>query len=115
MDTSKNSYVAHRIKLKRKEAGWTQTELAKRAGITPSALSQIEGGERFPSTVIVHKLAKALSTSVDYLLGDKSEEDLLDLLQDNRVEVLFRSFKELSKKDREFILRQIEGLKPREE
>ncbi len=108
MDTS----VGKRIKEKRDEASWSQTELAKRAGITPSALSQIESGERFPSTVVVHKLAKALSTSVDYLLGNKTEEDLSDLLQDEKIEILFRTYKDLSKKDREFILRQIEALKP---
>lgn len=113
MDTSKGPSVGKRIKSKREDAGWNQTELAKRAGITPSALSQIESGDRFPSTVVVHKLAKALSTSVDYLLGDKTEEDLSDILQDKKVEVLFRTFKELSKKDREFILRQIDALKPR--
>jgi transcriptional regulator with XRE-family HTH domain len=113
MDTPKGASVGRRIKSKREDAGWSQTELAKRAGITPSALSQIESGDRFPSTVVVHKLAKALSTSVDYLLGNKTEEDLSDLLQDEKVEVLFRTFKELSKKDREFILRQIDALKPR--
>ena len=105
--------VGKRIKSKREDASWSQTELAKRAGITPSALSQIESGERFPSTVVVHKLAKALSTSVDYLLGNRAEEYLADLLQDEKVEILFRTFKELTKKDREFILRQIDALKPK--
>lgn len=112
MDTSRVANAGKRIKLKRKDAGWSQTELAKLAGITPSALSQIESGERFPSTMVVHKLAKALSTSVDYLLGNKAEEELSDLLRDERVEVLFRTFKELTKKDREFILRQLDALKP---
>ena len=112
MDTSKSPSVGKRIKSKRVDAGWSQTELAKRAGITPSALSQIESGDRFPSTVVVHKLAKALSTSVDYLIGNRTEEDLSDLLHDEKVEILFRTFKELSKKDRGFILRQIDALRP---
>jgi transcriptional regulator with XRE-family HTH domain len=112
MVTSRGNSVGKRIKSKREDAGWSQTELARRANITPSALSQIESGDRFPSTVVVHKLAKALSTSVDYLLGNRTEEDLKDLLQDENVEVLFRTFKKLSKKDREFILRQIAALKP---
>lgn len=103
--------VSKRIKDKREEKGWSQTELAKNAGITASALSQIESGERFPSTVVLHKIAKTLSTSVDYLLGSKEEEDIADLLRDKKIEVLFRSFKDLSPKDRELILKNIEFLK----
>jgi transcriptional regulator with XRE-family HTH domain len=105
------STVGKRIKEKREEAGWTQTGLAKIAGITPSALSQIESGDRFPSTLVLHKLAKALSTSIDYLLDNKKEEDLSDLLRNKEIEVLFRTFKDLSKKDKDMILEHIKFLK----
>lgn len=105
-----STIVSNRIKGKRREKGWNQTELAEHAGITSSALSQIESGERFPSTVVLHKLAKTLGTSVDYLLG-KEEEELSDLLGDKKMQVFFRSFKELSSKDRELIRKHVEFLK----
>jgi transcriptional regulator with XRE-family HTH domain len=101
------SIAGVRIKEKREKAGWTQVKLAEIAGVTASAISQIENGERHPSTVVLHKLAKALSTSVNYLLGGKDEEDLSDILQDKNVEILFRKYKDLPKTDQENILEYI--------
>lgn len=103
--------VSKKIKAERDKAEWTQTYLANQAGITPSALSQIESGERFPSTDVLRKIAKALSTSIDYLLGHNEKEDLMDLLQNKDVEILFRGFKELSSGDKKTILSQIDFLK----
>lgn len=109
----KDSKIARNIKAKRVKAGWTQTQLAKIADITPSALSQIESGERFPSTIVLNKLAKALSTTVDKLLGNKKKEDLIDLLQNEEIEKLFRGFKELTPNDKRMILDQIKYFKSR--
>jgi len=46
-----------------------QVELAERAGLQPSAISQFENGLREPSPENLCKLADALSVTVDYLLG----------------------------------------------
>lgn len=109
----KDLRIAQNIKAKREKAGWTQTQLATIAGITPSALSQIESGDRFPSTKVLNKLAKALSTTVDKLLGGKKKEDLIDLLQNQEIEALFRGFKELTSNDKRMILDQIKYFKSR--
>ena len=54
----------------RRNKSWTQKELAKRAGITESTLSRIENGvTRQIDAAILGKIAKALDTSADYLLG----------------------------------------------
>lgn len=108
--TMSRNTVADKIKEERDKAGWTQTELAKRATITPSALSQIESGERYPSTIVLTKLAKALSVSVDYLLGSK-ESEMLDVLHNDTVKELFSGFKELSADNKDIILKQIEWLR----
>ncbi len=105
--------VSARIKSERDKAGWTQTQLAKRAGITPSALSQIESAERFPSTIVLTKLARALSVTTDYLLGEKKEDDFYAMLQNDKIKSLFSSFKELSAEDKDTILKQVEWLKSR--
>ena len=105
--------VNEKIKEERERTGWTQTELAKRAGITSSALSQIESGERYPSTIVLTKLAKVLSVSVDYLLGEKKEDDLSSILHNEKIKALFSSFKDLSADDKDIILKQIEWLKYR--
>lgn len=105
--------VSTKIRTERDKAGWTQTELARRAGITPSALSQIESGDRYPSTIVLTKLSKALSVSIDFLLGEKKEDDLHAILQNDKIKSLFNGFRDLSADDKESILQQIEWLKAR--
>jgi transcriptional regulator with XRE-family HTH domain len=107
------SSVGIKIKGERDKAGWTQTELAKRAEITSSALSQIERGDRYPSTVVLSKLAKALSVSIDYLLGEHREVEIYAGIHNDKLKSLFSGFKELSAEDKETILKQIEWLKAR--
>ncbi|MBI4825774.1 MAG: helix-turn-helix transcriptional regulator [Nitrospirae bacterium] len=103
--------VGDRIKAERIKTGWNQTKLAEIAGVRPSTISQIENGDRYPSTEVLEKLAKALKTTVSRLLGQTSKDELEDILQDPDVQLLFRDFKNLSAKDREMILRQIKFLK----
>lgn len=59
-----------RLKEKRAEAGLTQAELAQKAGVTTRTIQNYEMGERIPSNLgIAQKLADALGTTVEYLLG----------------------------------------------
>ena len=44
----------------RREAGLTQTELARRAGIRPETLNRIEQGKHSPSIATIEKLDRAL-------------------------------------------------------
>lgn len=63
----------------------TQIELARRAGLTAAAISQLEGNDREPGLRTLTKLAKALETSVGYLLGEEEPAlpgDLGDLFKD---------------------------------
>ena len=90
-----------------------QAQLAKLAGITPGALSQILSQERTPSSGVLVKLAAALSVSVDYLVGRSEETDLTDLLQNEEAQVLFRDLTNLSPSDKEQIRLMMEMLKQR--
>ncbi|TEB04784.1 HTH-type transcriptional regulator Xre [Pelotomaculum schinkii] len=49
----------------------SQTELARKAGIPQSAISEIEAGKRIPRTDTLQKLATALGVSVAELLDDE--------------------------------------------
>jgi len=53
----------------RTEAELNQAELADKAGISQSAVSQIEKGERAPSFDVLRRLATALGLSTAELLG----------------------------------------------
>ena len=59
-----------RLKAKRTEMQLTQAELAQRAGVTARTIQNYETGNRKPQHMeIVQKLADALGTHTDALLG----------------------------------------------
>ena len=61
--------IAERIKILREMHGMTQTELAKRLGITRSGVNAWEMGVSAPSTQYIVELAFLFGVSTDYLLG----------------------------------------------
>ena len=61
--------IGAQIALLRKEKGLTQNELGERLGISFQAVSKWERGETLPDTSILLDLAKALETSVDFILS----------------------------------------------
>lgn len=59
-----------KLREKRLEAGLTQAELAKKAGVTARTIQNYELGNRRPSNMeIIQKIADALNTTSVYLLG----------------------------------------------
>jgi len=63
------SRLATMLKMKRREKGLTQDELAKRAKLTKPYLSQLENGVRKnPSLPALKRIAKALGVPVTELL-----------------------------------------------
>ena len=106
--------IGEKIKIAREKMDWSQSELAKRAGVQPSTISQIESGARKKPTIdVLQKISTALSSTVSQLLGTTDEVDLKDLLQNEEVQMFFRDFKELSEKDKAFIREQMEFFKSR--
>ena len=55
--------------------GISQKQLAKISGLTESTISHYVRGERIPRGVNLIKIAKALDTTADYLLGNEENED----------------------------------------
>lgn len=55
------------VKAWRTHLGLTQSAIAKKAGITQAALSQMENNENTLRTATLEKLAKAMNLSVDQL------------------------------------------------
>lgn len=70
--------VGKEVRRLREELGLTGAQLAVRAGMAPSTVSQIETGKRSPSSISVVKLADALNVEVGALfpLAQASFEDL---------------------------------------
>ncbi len=53
----------------RKEAGYTQTELAKELGVTQRMISYYEGHTEYPPSALLPSLAHLLGVTSDELLG----------------------------------------------
>ena len=68
-----------RIRIRREKLGLSATELAERAGITPSYVSVIESGGRVPSEEVAHRLAQALDDDPDLYLAWAHARDVKDL------------------------------------
>ena len=58
----------------REDAGLSQSALARRVGISQSAVSQIEAGDRSPSYGMLVQLADALGVSIAYVVGGEIEQ-----------------------------------------
>ena|ERR1035437_1635462 len=86
-----------RLRDERERKGLSQSELAARSGLQPSAISHFETGNRGPSFENLKKLADALSVTIDYLLGRTEEPKGASKLVDS----LFRDFNSMSADDQE--------------
>jgi len=63
--------LGNRLKAARKAKGWTQQELAEKAGLTAAFLSYLENGSRSGSLESLVKLGEALGMEAEELLGGK--------------------------------------------
>ena len=74
--------IGERIKVARKAAGLSQTELAKRLDKTMRTVQKYESGEIEPSIAMVNAIAKVLDVSPADLIGYQKPEIQLDSLSD---------------------------------
>lgn len=58
--------------------GFSQRDLATKAGVTESAMSYYVKGERTPRSDVLTRISNALNTTTDYLLGASNSADLVE-------------------------------------
>ena len=95
--SSQTELFAERLRNARETRAVSQADLAKKAGLAPSAISHFETGTRRPSFANLRRLADALEVSTDFLLGRTRE------MSGASVDVMFRDIGSLSESDREVI------------
>lgn len=69
---------AARLSQLRRERGWTQGDLATRAGVSRAEISAVETGRLTPSVGVALKLASALEEPVEVLFGSSSARSAVE-------------------------------------
>jgi transcriptional regulator with XRE-family HTH domain len=95
------NHIAKRIKKLRKAVGWSQSELARKAGLTPAAICSIERiDNRMPKFETIKKIASALQVGQEMLTNEtiiinESEKDkfyrewsILTLLVESDIKII---------------------------
>ena len=78
-----------RIAVLRRQAGWSQGELARLLKVSPSAVGMYEQGRREPSAQLLVDLSRLFGVTVDYLLTGKpthGEENRIQAAVDSAVD-----------------------------
>lgn len=71
---SKPSTLGQRVAMLRQEEGLTQRQLADRADVSPTFISDIENDKRNVSSAVLMQIGDALGASLDYLLRGKTKD-----------------------------------------
>jgi putative transcriptional regulator len=61
--------LVNRLREERAERGWTQAELAERAGVSRKTINTVENGVFVPSTILALRLAKVFDRPVEALFA----------------------------------------------
>jgi transcriptional regulator with XRE-family HTH domain len=70
MSTDYSTTLGQKIKELREAAGLGLRELARRADVSPSYLSEIEAGESEPTASKIQRISAALKVRIDKMLPD---------------------------------------------
>jgi transcriptional regulator with XRE-family HTH domain len=113
-DTESES-LGKRLARLRKEKGFTQIELAEKAGIIQAIVSDYERGKLRPHAEMVARLAVALGVSADELLGlaHSPKPGAVDV--DRRLLRRLHAIGRLPKRDQDALLRTIDAFLGKQE
>lgn len=92
-----------------KAKAWSQTQLAKRVGVSCAQVGRYETKDSQPPAQVLKKIAEALDTTVDFLLKGNTEDKAKASLQDAEVIRYFKEVDILPQEDKSALIRVIAG------
>lgn len=92
--------IGERIAGLLREQGKTQRKLAEQVGTTEMSVSRYIRGDRVPKGPILVKIAKALYTTTDYLLGNEKDSSDPELEYNYTQRAIARNANRWSKKQK---------------
>jgi transcriptional regulator with XRE-family HTH domain len=102
--------TGEKIKLLRKEKGWSQKELAKATGLNWTIINRYENEKAFPNSDSLIKLAKALGVTTDFLLFEDAPRARRIAIKDPDLYEKFLVIEKMPEGDREAVRRVLDGL-----
>lgn len=110
MSTSETGMtLGERLKLLRRERGWSQDEFAHHAQIDGRQVSRYENGKVTPSIEVMIKIARAYNVSLDFLLIDDAERRPL-AVPTSRLAQRVLEATDLSEEDEKSLLHVLEAI-----
>ena len=101
---------AEKLAKLRKQKGFTQQELAQRAGVGIAQMRHYEKGNSSPTLQVIKNIAKTLVVTTDELIFDEGEEIIPSKIQDKELLEQFELISTLGPRDKEAIKTILESM-----
>lgn len=98
--------TGERIRKRRQELHWSQEYFAEKAGISVNTVIRIEGGQSATSIEVFEKIAEALKTDVNTLLGKTAAVPP----EEKQLYHMACRIRRLDKKEQEIVMRTMDVL-----
>lgn len=95
---------ADRLKVLRKQKGISQSKLAELIGVHFTQVSRYEREETKPNAEAMTKLAKALDTTVDYLMNGTSDDIVREAGLEKELISRFKQVQDLATEEKKTVL-----------
>ncbi len=102
--------IGDRTKQLRTALNLTQSDLAKKVGMTYVQIGRYETKKAVPSADVLNKLAHALHTTLDYLMNGTSEDVAEQQLVDRELLHLFKEVQDFNAEDKRVVKILIDAL-----
>lgn len=101
--------LGDRIAELRKSKGWSQSELAKKVGVSYTQMSRYEIKGVQPPANVINKLADALGTSIDFLISGDKDEKVKASLKDAELLQQFKAVEQFNDDDKTVVKKLIDA------